>query len=429
MRFALIFSRRILVMLLCIFLMAGCNPATEATISARSPLPLQVVSSPWKANPLPVPGHSLLSYAVSPIDSETMYACTGDVFITLWETHNAGQHWFPISLPATSGNECSFSIFASQPQRIAFLVTDAHDSQRPCDRDTLYLSSDSGKTWKHISHPSIAPLGTISVYCALTVTDRYLYMLTSYQGVQNTPQLSLLERTDNDGASWSRIDTAFGPGSLFSSPEVGLNGTLAISVRHTLHAFDATVSLWMSHDAGRSWQRMGMLPPQAGTFLLATPQRGSAWPSQATPFYALAGEQLPSNLYRLRVFESMNGWQWFAVPPLSVPYASLTRAGLVQSLSVTDGGQFLAFGVDPKIGVPATSLVGQPMPAFWLWSWNPRTAHWQVLSSVLSHPEGEGCGLCWNGQFSKNEDHTRILSVYHLQDRGSFFRVKLPELA
>ncbi|HET8913603.1 MAG TPA: hypothetical protein VFN23_19175, partial [Ktedonobacteraceae bacterium] len=211
--------------------------------------------------------------------------------------------------------------------------------------------------------------------------------------------------------------------------EVGMDGTLAISVRRIFHISDTMVALWVSHDAGRSWKQTGTLPPQAGTFLLTTPQRGASWPSQTAPFYALAGEQLPSNLYRLQVFESTNGRQWSTLPPLSVPHASTARPGLVQSLSVTNDGHLLAFGVNPEIGVPTTNHAGQSMHTFWLWSWNPQTASWQVLSSTLNHVADEGCGLCWNGQLSKNGDQTRILSVYHLQDTGNFFSVKLPDLA
>jgi len=254
-------------------------------------------------------------------------------------------------------------------------------------------------------------------------------MWYSYAGGQNTPQLSLLERTDNDGATWSRADTAFGTGKMFFPPQVGKDENLAISVRGANDASNTDASLWMSHDAGRSWQRMGPLPAQAGIFLLTTPQQGASWPTRTTPFYALVDEQIPSNLYALRAFESTDGRQWFAVPPLPTIHATQAHPGLLQSLSITGNGNLLAFGVDPKMGVPTSNNIGQkPMSTFWLWSWNSHVARWQVLSTPLTHLADEGCGLCWSGQLSSNLDHTRVLSVYHWDDTSSFSRVRLPDL-
>lgn len=422
------------VALLCSILVIGCNSAnatTTTTKNVQTPTPLQLTTSPWRSNSLPVPGSPLLSYAVSPIDSETVYACTrSGAWITLWNTHDAGQRWSSIPLPATAGTSCSFSIAASQPQHIAFLVNEASDAQRPCDRDTLYLSTDSGSTWEHISHPSIAPQGAKNGYCTVTATARHLYIWYSYPGGQNTPQLSLLERTDNNGASWSRADTAFGTGKMFFPPEVGNDENLAISVRGANDASNTDASLWMSHNAGHSWQRMGALPAQTGIFLLTTPQQGASWPTPKTPFYALVDEQIPSNLYALRAFESTDGRQWVAVPPLPTIHATNAHPGMLQSLSVTGDGHLLAFGADPKTGVPSSPNIGQkPMNTFWLWSWNSHTERWQVLSSPLAHQADEGCGLCWGGQLSSNGDHTRVLSVYHWNDTDTFSRVRLPVLA
>ncbi len=423
------------VILLCSMLIAGCNPANTTiatTKNLQTPTPLQLTAFPWKSNALPVPGSPLLSYAVSPVDSETVYACTGNgASITLWNTHDAGQRWSSIPLPPTSGTACSFSIAASQPQRIAFLVNNPSNAQRPCDRDTLYLSTDSGSTWKHLLHTSIAPEGAKNGYCTITATAHHLYMWYSYGGGQNTPQLSLLERTDNDGATWSRADTAFGTGKLFFPPEVGKDENLAISVRGADDASNTEASLWMSHNAGRSWQRMGPLPATGIlSYLLTTPQQGASWPTPTTPFYALVDEQIPSNLYALRAFESTDGRQWFAVPPLPTIHATQAHPGLLQSLSVTGDGHLLAFGVDPKVGVPTPDNIGQkPMNTFWLWSWNSHAARWQVLSSPLNHLADERCGLCWSGQLSSDLDHTRVLSVYHWNDTNSFSRVRLPDLA
>ncbi len=421
----------------CSLLIAGCNPSRSAPVPTPTLQPTQVVSSRWEPISLPIPGSQLSFYTVSPADPSTIYACTnasgtstGSVSegpITFWRTHDTGQHWFSISLPATTGTGCTISIAPSQPQRMAFEVSNAYDAQRPCDRDILYLSTDSGHTWQRLPLDSLAPQGASNGFCTITVTSHHLYLWYTYGGGQNSPQLSLLERSDDDGATWSRADTAFGPGVFFFPPQLGENDTLATLVRHSLPTSEAGAVLWMSHDAGRSWQQMGTLPASVGTFLLTLPQQSLSWPTPAAPFYALAHEQLPSNLYDLQVLQSGNGRQWLTIPPLPVPGASTKHPGFLQVLAVADDGRLLAFGVDPKTGMPGPVIARRgPTTAFWLWLWDPRRSYWQVLSSSLNHSADEICGLCWSAQLSSDLDHVTYLYAYHWSDRSNLFRVRLP---
>lgn len=413
----------------CAFLIAGCSPLRSAAVTTPTLPPTQIASSRWEPISLPIPGTKLLAYTVSPTDPETLYACTNAVGsstnsvsegpITLWDTHDAGHHWFSISLPATSGIGCAISIALSQPQRIAFEVSNASDNQRPCDRDVVYLSTDSGTSWQRIPHPSIAPQGAANIFCSITVTGQHLYLWSTFGGGENSPQVSVLERTDNDGSTWSRADSDFGPGVFFFPPHIGDDGTLATIVRHADPTSEAGAVLWMSHDAGRSWQQRAALPTLIGNYLLTSPRQN--------PFYALAHEQIPSHFYTLQAYQSPDGQQWSAIPPLPVPGTSGEHPGLLQALAATNDGHLLAFGVNPTTGLPDSVVAKQqPMTAFWLWLWDPRTAHWQVLSVPLTHSADESCGLCWGGVLSSGPEHTTYLYVYHVGDSDNLFRVSLP---
>jgi hypothetical protein len=388
---------------------------------------------------MPVAGGSLLGYVVSPIDPTTVYACTNDPNSTtqhmvLWRTREAGQHWSRLALPASAGNSCSISISAVQPQRIVYMTYAAGD-EPACESATLYLSTDGGSTWKHIVHNSSAPDTRMSVFCTITVTSHDLYFLSSYGGEMNTPQQSILERSTNDGDSWEGIDSAFGSGSLFLSPQVGADDTtLAISVWSHVSGLDHEgANLWMSHDAGSTWQWIGPVP--GGTFLLTSHQHGNAWPSSASPFYLLINEQLPEALYAERVAQSNDGRRWTALPPLPVPGTSATHLGISQVLDVTNDGRLLAFGADPKTGLAAQGQADQnapPTPAFWLWMWNPRLTRWQVFPNPLAHPVHIGCGLCWDTSLSVGAAHTTYLYIYN-QDTlyptsQSFFSIRLPAM-
>lgn len=156
-------------------LMAGCDAATT-TAAHTAPAPTPSISpasrtSNWQA--IPVPGQNLefLGYTVSPADPETLYACTSDGGslaqnpITLWRTHNAGQHWAALHLPTSPGTNCQIAIAPSQPQRIVVLITNPNENSRPCDKNLLYLSNDGGTSWQHIPYNSMTPQGAQTVFC------------------------------------------------------------------------------------------------------------------------------------------------------------------------------------------------------------------------------------------------------------------------
>lgn len=402
--------------LLCIFLV-GCNPVNSQPQQKADLIPME---ASWETIPLPMAQTELSAYAVSPADPQTIYAClvSRRITVDLWRTHDAGQQWSQVPLKDTRGDGCSISIAQDQPQRIAVYVTHIRDNQYPRAQDVLYLSTNSGDSWQHLTHSSIAPKQERNGLCTVTATSQHLYLWYSYGGGQNSPQRSLLERSDDAGQTWSRADNTFKAGSLFFQPQIGPDGSLATLVRNNPNS---TSALWTSHNDGRSWQSIHSMPQPVGIVL----QQSHAGLTSQTPFYALAHEQIPSQLYRIQLFQSTNGQQWSTLPALPIPETNKEHTGILQSLAVTTSGQLLAFGANPTTGMPQQNGTSKPINTFWLWSWNPHTAHWQAFSSSLSHSANEDCGLCWNSQLAESQ-HNSYLYTYHWGDKDKLFRLRLP---
>jgi hypothetical protein len=406
-----------LAMIFCSLILASCTPSSPPAIKTVTPQPTQITTTGWAT--ISLPSESLLSYAVSPSDPTTIYACTGSSNpgqIVLWHGSDAGQKWAKVILSDTTGTNCSISIDPYQSSRVAVLITNNADKQRPCDRDILYVSNDSGTTWRHIPHTSIAPPAKDIDYCQITVVERHLYWWYSYSLIASSSQLSILERSDDD-QSWTRADSALGHNGFFFPPQI-IKGSNVLSTIVVSFSPNTRSVLWQSRDAGRSWLSLGPLP---GDYLLS---------SQSSPevsFYALAHEQLPPFLNLLQAYQSTDGHHWSLLPPLPVPGATPDHSSLLDVLSTTDDGSLLAFGADPKIGVPKHPT-GQPITQFRLWLWDSHASRWQVFSLPLNYTAKEGCtALCWSTSFSSTTADGSYLYAHYWSDGNTLFRIRIPQ--
>lgn len=274
------------------------------------------------------------------------------------------------------------------------------------------------------------------------MTAHHVFLAYSFIPASQAQQVSLLERSDDDGTTWMRADRGLGDGALFFMPNVGPGDTLAMTVLHLpAQAGHTTTELWTSLDAGQTWRLESRLPNSPGTLMLAVhPQPGTAWPMSERPFYALVAEQIPSYLYRERVLQSGDGQQWSLLPPLPVSGVSDERRGILQALAVLPDGRLAVWGTNPQVGLPGPNAIQEPMSAFWLWLWDPAARQWQTLPLPLNVTAFEGCGLCWSAQISVSEDRVTYLYLgYYVDPLGhdttgmtgqalpGVLRVRLPE--
>jgi hypothetical protein len=428
------------------------SPAT--TVSAGAPRP--VAASAWEQIAFPAPAPDVQGVAVSPTDPATLFACTAHLQapqpdggmaaepMTLWRTTDAGAHWTRYDPVLSAGTACFFSIAPDDPGRVTLQVSQTADHAQPCARDSFYLSSDGGSTWQRMPpHASIAPKVATYGWCDLHVSRRHLYLDYSFAVSNQAAQVSLLERSDDNGVSWTRADHGLGDNVLFTMPEIGPEDALAVTVIPFPVQIPPTPSvahLWVSTNAGTTWQRTSALPEGVGTFLLhswpplgSPGSPGNTWPTSDHPFYALEHEQMPSYLYRERVLMSGDGHTWSFMPSLPVAGTSADRPGVLQVLSVLSDGRLAIWGPDPHRGLPADDMRPDQFPTFWLWLWDPAAQHWQVVSSALNAPASEGCGLYWEAQPAVSRDGTTYLFVSR-SDAGTvgktlpgLFRVRLPK--
>jgi hypothetical protein len=395
-------------------------------------------------------------FAVSPRDPATLFACTAALPppapaapanplqaatpqpVALWRSTDAGAHWAQFAPLDARGTDCAFSLAPDSPRRVTFHVSQFAPGDQLCGRDTSYLSTDGGASWRRLPHHSIAPASVSSGWCELHATAHHLFLVSSFSPGSRAPQISLLERSDDDGATWTRADAGVGENALFFMPQIGPGERLAMTVRHLPAAPTRSASLftelWTSPDAGRAWARAATLPDHPGTFLWsAPPQPGGAWPNAGHPFYALQEEQISSDLWREKALASGDGTAWAMLPKLPTPGVDEDHRGILQALAALPDGRLAIWGVDPQTGVPATQDQQGRVRPFWLWLWDPVASRWQLLATPLDVAAREGCGLCWQGQAVSTQDGAQVVYVADLFEAGSYslpdtgvWRVRVP---
>ena len=403
--------------------------------------------SSWEKIALPIPAAGTQDFVVSPVNPALLFDCTADLKVaepggsaspqptTFWRSTDTGAHWTRSPLQLGSGTQCLISIAPDDPSRMTLQVTPLEQGTQPCANDAFYLSGDSGVTWQKLPpHTSLAPTSGVAGWCDLHVTAHHLFLAFSYTPA---PQMSLLERSDDNGITWTRADAGLGAYALFFMPEIGPGEALTMPVVHpSTSAGPTATGLWASPDAGQTWRLVSTLPEYPGPIMLtARAQSGVAWPTSERPFYALEEEQSPSDLYRERVLQSGDGQHWSLLPPLPVSGVSDERRGILQALAVLPDGRLAVWGTDPKAGLPAPNAIHEPRSAFWLWLWDPAAKQWQSIPLPLNATATEGCGLCWAAATSVSADGVPYLYLDYAfpgltsQSRPGVFRMQLPTAA
>jgi hypothetical protein len=355
--------------------------------------------------------------------------------MTLWRSTDTGAQWTGSPLALGSGTQCLISIAPDDPNRMMLQVTPSEQGTQPCAHDVFYLSGDSGMTWHALPpHTSIAPKSAVFGWCDLQVTAHHVFLVYTYALGSQAPQVSLLERSDDDGITWTRADRGLGNGALFFMPDIGPGDTLALTVVHpSTQAGPTATELWTSPDAGQNWRLESTLPEYPGPIMLAARARsGIAWPTQGQPFYALEEEQIPSDLYRERMLQSGDGQHWSLLPVLPESGVSDERRGILQVLAVLPDGRLAVWGTALRVGLPASNAVHEPMSTFWLWLWGPAARQWQAFPLPLNVTATESCGLCWTAQTSVGANGVHYLYLEYAalgmtsQSVPGVFRVQLP---
>jgi hypothetical protein len=373
----------------------------------QTPLPGAFTSGSWEqVSGPPIPVGSYFALTASPTDPATAYACvvlasadaTGVVTspgVALWLTHDAGQTWREATLPPLTGINCMVSAARDGSQRVTVSVDDPGRDQnaQACAHSQYILSEDDGATWRRIQHTSIIlPASTLG-FCRLWTAGRRLFMDTNvFSNSDQGP--SYLERSDDGGLTWARADQ--GPGEVSGNwdaqPLDASGATLGALV-------GAAPDLWITHNAGASWQRMGPIAREAlGTGTsggLVTEAGLGGGPRACQCVYAVGFSHLLGPIAGWRVSVSHDDAHWSPLPPIPVMGTNANYSGVYETLGATADGELLALGAEPSVGVVATpdthgSRIGPPPR---LWAWDTHAGRWELAETRVPCQDLQSCAL------------------------------------
>src|SRR5262249_31793042 len=125
---------------------------------------------------------------------------------TLWRSTDVGAHWARFAPLDARGMGCALSFAPNDLQRVTFQLSQVAPGEQLCRRATFYLSTDGGASWRQLPQHSIAPAHVSYGWCGRHATAHHLFLVYSFAPASRAPQISLLERSDDDGATWTRAD-------------------------------------------------------------------------------------------------------------------------------------------------------------------------------------------------------------------------------
>jgi hypothetical protein len=371
----------------------------------QTPLPGKFSTGEWEpvAGP-PVRTAYFYDLVPSPSRQDTAYAClflesaTTSSVAQLWATRDAGYTWRRANLPTATGSSCTVSPALDGSHRVSLSVDNSPLDQnaQPCAHNHYLLSEDDGASWRPIQHASILPVSTDGGSCQLWPTARRLFMWSySYSG----PEDAFLERSDDGGLTWVRADRELAELNAFWYPQ------LLDASGDTLGALAGNApDLWITRNAGASWQRIGSIIRDIGGIQVAisdlvTEASFGRAPRTCHCAFAVSSPGFLGASVGRPIFISRDFIHWSPLPPIPVAGTSATRSGVFQVLGTTADGRLLALGAEPDVGLPATpdriGIVTGPPPR--LWDWNTHTGRWELAGTPLPCEDLQRCNIFTNG--------------------------------
>ena len=392
---------------------------TRAALTAQ-PAARRALPGGWSQQPpLTLPNPDVSSYIPTPGDPNTFYGCSGLQTtatggkqvgpLIFWFTHDAGEHWTSIRLPGTRVTYCDVT-FASDTSGRLILQGQFYGG---CTDIMAYISADGGVTWQAIpSFPAAPPPDADCGFSALP-SGRHIYFYYNYTTRTGPPDKRVSVnhltywRSDDGGQSWKRLDQNRPPGDTgFFYPRLLDDGeTLFLAV----NTFDPGSQgnptneqswLWVSRDAGDSWQPLADFKDILIQNILPQPDGRALAPTQAHPLYLVSEAGVPSRYLRIQLAQMTDPHHWEPLPPLPIAGASPAHLGITSVLTTTPSGRLIVFGLGPDSHIPSSDepmIDTQQLARQWLWEWDAQASRWTLLAPTLDAPWPTCSDHCWNG--------------------------------
>ena len=305
---------------------------TRATLTPQ-PANQRTLPGNWQQQAtLALPNPDVHWYIPAPNDPQTLYGCsaaqttaTGGQQVgplVFWYSHDAGQHWSSVRLPATKDAYCSVIVAPDASGRL-ILQGQLYSG---CTNVDAFQSKDGGATWYAIPTLPDAPAPDNSCGFSLWLSARHLYLsygFTTYSGPpQNRTDTyhTSLWRSDDGGQAWKQLDASLPSGDDGAFPQMLDDGeTLLLSLPDFTPSADGKppheeTKLWVSYDAGDSWEPWGNIQGLVAGQILQAPGAHPLTPSSAHPLYLLSGESSRSRPFRIQIAQVTDTRHWAPLP-------------------------------------------------------------------------------------------------------------------
>jgi hypothetical protein len=437
---------------------------TRATMASQPP-GKRTLPGGWQQLPTFSPPDLNLRWAThAPNDPNTWYSCSAsqtdakgneeDGPLTFWYSHDTGQHWASVRVPGTTATYCSLLVAPDDPQRMSLVsrrMGQLSQQAIGCSGYTAYMSTDGGAHWRLVPSLPDAPIQSDRFnFCSLSLSParHHLYLYYDYAICSGPPGCNTqtggvsLERSDDGGQTWKRLDENQPPGGKGGYPLLLDDGeTLLLTDIQFEPAArglpdHGTTWLWVSRDAGDSWEPLAAVDRLFVQTVLPWTGAHALTPSTAHPLYLISEASVSSRLLRIQIAQASDLRHYAPLPPLPIMGASPQHLGVTTVLATTPLGKLLVFGLGPDDHIPTDGVLQADDPQFarqWLWEWDPQAHRWILLAPALDAPWPQCSDRCWPAILTPAQDAGTTgmyLTVWQEAGNGqiSLFGISLPGL-
>jgi len=383
-----------------------------------------------------VPVGRIASIAVDPADSSHWLAGFGNGGV--WETHDGGGSWFPLSdnWPTLATGAIAFA--PSDPKTIYVGTGEADVGNVGHSGIGIMKSIDAGKTWTLLGAGNFArgSVGRILVQptnanIVLAATTRAGMGRDAPTGVPSSPSFGIL-RSNDGGMTWAR--TLAGQATALEIDPTNFNNQYAaIGDQAYPNLFgdskgSVVNGIYRSTDGGQTWALIsGPWGPSTAT--IASVGRVELAISPSNPGTLYASIQVPpnggpSNTGLLGLYRTDNAWDpaptWIQIPiAITEEYCNVEHVLGTGITTFNEGkcGYSHVISVDPSN--PDTLFAGGV--DLWRCTNCGKSASWTDIDATVAHSGfGDYHALVWSGsRLICGSDHTISSST----DRGQTWRV------
>lgn len=223
----------------------------------------------------------------SPVDPKRLYTCSQHV----WMTTNEGQSWERISPDLTYADTATLGISGGSitrdmngPEIYATVFALAPSYQNVniiwagSDDGLVHITMDGGKTWKNITPPDMPKNTRVSIIEASHFAAGTAYIAAKrYQMDDRTPYIW---KTDDYGAHWKKIIQGIRGDDYVHAvrEDITRKGLLYAGTEH---------GVWVSYDAGDSWQSLRLNLPDVQVSDIAVTEKDIVIGTHGRSMYVL----------------------------------------------------------------------------------------------------------------------------------------------